>query len=353
MEINFDEVRRLVKDGYISARKHPTEALWIYNYTPRCQYEDKWTWETMQCRGLIANEQDQIVARPFLKFFNYEEYGREALRATGFNHGQIPLEPFEVFEKVDGSLGIMYWVGDEPFISTRGSFESEMARKANGMLRGKYAKWIPFLQKNITYLFEIIYPKNRIVVDYAATEDLFLLAAFYTESGNEIPLDCLIWQPKAKRYDGIRDLAEIRKFENDKDEGFVIRFESGLRVKIKFTEYKRLHKLLTQVSSKSIWESLRDSKPLDEILERVPDEFFRWVRRTKANLEQKYAAVEALAKAEFRDLGDRKENALYYTKMCNSSPSILFNMLDGKKYDQLIWKQLRPKFERPFREDQG
>lgn len=336
--INLFDFNRRLSGGLLTRRSHPSEDLIIWNYTPRCAYAGAWDYITLQARGLITTNDGTIVARPFPKFFNYEEL-----------NGGIPAEPFKVYEKMDGSLGIMYWVNDKPFISTRGSFESEMAAVANRLLQTKY-QGVRF-NSSLTYLFEIVYRANRIVVDYGDTEDLFFLAAIDTETGEEYEIGDP-GTPRAKQYDGIRDLSEIKQYENDRDEGFVIRFESGLRVKIKFAEYKRLHKLLTQVSSKSIWESLRDGKPLDEILERVPDEFYRWVRKTKADLERQYATVEALAKAEFRDMGDRKESALYY-KTCNSSPSILFNMLDEKPYDQLIWKGLRPKFEKPFREDVG
>ena len=343
MEINFDEVRRLVKEGFITARKHPTEPLWIYNYTPKAQYERVWTSETIQCRGLIADDRDIIVSRPFGKFFNLEELD-----------GKIPSSPFAVYDKMDGSLCISYQESERPFkLATRGSFESEQAGWANEILQSKYAG-VRLETERFTYLWELIDPRNRIVVDYGKTADLILLAIIETATGEERDIDGAdLPFPRPKKY-GFQTLDEIVKGEQDDErEGFVLKFQTNERIKFKFTEYKRLHKLLTQVSSKSIWESLRDGKPLDEILDRVPDEFFRWVRRTKASLEQQYEAREALAKAEFRDLGDRKENALYYTKMCKSSPSILFNMLDGKKYDQVIWKMLRPKFEKPFREDIG
>ena len=346
MEINFGEVRRLIKDGYISVRKHPTGLLWIYNYTPRCQYEKKWTPETMQCRGLIADAQDRIVSRPFGKFFNLEELD-----------GEMPSSPFAVYDKIDGSLCISYRERGGRFrLATRGSFESEQAGWANEILRIKYIDegWnagIDLDTENFTYLFELIDPRNRIVVDYGETSDLILLAIIETASGEERDIDSAdLPFPCPKKY-GFQTLDEIVRTEQDDErEGFVLKFQTNERVKFKFAEYKRLHKLLTQISSKSIWESLRDGKPLDEILERVPDEFFQWVKKTRTGLEQQYATVEALAKAEFRDLGDRKENALYY-KTCNSSPSILFNMLDRKDYAGLIWKGLRPKFEKPFRED--
>ena len=34
-------------------------------------------------------------------------------------------------EKIDGSLGILYWVGDEAKIATRGSFTSRQAEKVD------------------------------------------------------------------------------------------------------------------------------------------------------------------------------------------------------------------------------
>lgn len=337
-EVDFDLVNQYVKDGFISCRKHPTADLRIYNYTPKTQYENFWNKETANCRGLIVDGNDRIVARGFQKFFNYEEL-----------NGEVPIEPFRVYEKLDGSLGILYWLNDEPFIATRGSFESDMAQRANNILRRKY----PNLEPNpeFSHLFEIIYKDNRIVVDYGNTEDLFLLAVVHTESGREMPLPQSPF-PTPKIYDGIKDISEIKQYENDQDEGFVIRFESGFRCKVKFAEYKRLHKILTQCSSKSIWECLKTGTPLDEILERVPDEFYKWVRNTRDNLERSYLDIELGAKSEFRDLGDRKANAFYY-KACKTHPAILFNMLDGKDYSDIIWKSIKPKFEKPFREDEG
>ena len=339
MTVDFNEIRRLIADRYINSRQHPTERLWILNYTPRAQYERVWTNETTQCRGLIVNEQEKIIARPFRKFFNLEEL-----------NGKIPAAPFAVYDKMDGSLCISYRENGRIKLATRGSFESEQAGWANEIFQTRYID-ASLDTERFTYLFELIDPRNRIVVDYGKRSDLWLLAIIETATGEERDIDSVSLPfPRPQKY-GFQKLDEIINGEQDGGrEGFVLKFQTNERVKFKFAEYKRLHKLLTQVSSKSIWESLRDGKPLDDILDRVPDEFFAWVKKTKANLEAQYTATEALARAEFRDLGDRKENALYY-KTCNSSPSVLFNMLDKRSYAQLIWKGLRPKFEKPFRED--
>ncbi|MGF2075356.1 RNA ligase, partial [Enterococcus casseliflavus] len=90
--------------------------LSIYNYTQKTQYEQYWTEETSVCRGLILDSHDRIIARPFRKFRNIEEYGPD---------WTPPAEPFDVTTKLDGSLGITYLTPDGIQIATRGSFTSD------------------------------------------------------------------------------------------------------------------------------------------------------------------------------------------------------------------------------------
>lgn len=328
-------LQQMIEGGWVSVQKHPEAALYLYNYTQQTQYEGQWNEVTMACRGLILDEQMGVVARPFPKFFNLEEV----------NPQQIPMEPFEVFEKMDGSLGVLYWHHDKPYLATRGSFSSEQAAVANELLHTRYAHAHGRLKKGVTYLFEIIYPENRIVVDYGDKRELVLLAMLDTATGSDLPLEELGF-PVVKKYDGLTDLHALKARQEANKEGFVVRFRSGLRLKVKFEDYVRIHKIITRVSSITIWEYLRDAKPLNELLEEVPDEFFYWVRAKVAQLEAAYTQIEAAAKAEFRVLESRKESALYY-QSCQY-PAILFKLYEGKKYDQIIWKMVRPAFEKPF-----
>ncbi|HMQ48329.1 MAG TPA: RNA ligase [Saprospiraceae bacterium] len=329
------KLQELIQTGYLVCQKHPEQALYIYNYTALTQYEQVWNEITLQCRGLILNERQELVARPFPKFFNLGEQDNQL----------IPEEPFEVFEKMDGSLGIMYWIGDRPYIASRGSFRSEQAEKANRILYDKYPSLFDRLDKSKTYLFEIIYPENRIVVDYGGLEDLILLAVIDTQSGIESATDD--WGfPTARCYNGIAALDDLRKREEENKEGFVIRFQSGLRYKVKFSEYIRIHRIVTQISNLDIWEHLRQGLPLEEILDRVPDEFYQWVKKTEHSLRQQYQQIEMKALSDFKDLGDRKATAAYF-QSC-SYPSILFKMLDGKDYAALIWRLIKPAYEKPF-----
>ncbi len=328
-------LNEMLDAGYINIQKHPEADLFIYNYSQKVQYDRIWNEVTLQCRGLILDKHQNVVARPFRKFFNLGESENQ----------HIPNEAFEVFEKMDGSLGILYWLNNKPCIATRGSFTSDQAFKANAILNEKYSTIFPKLDRSKTYLFEIIYPENRIVLDYGKTEDLFLLAIIDHATGHEMrPTD--IGFPVVKHFDGIHDINRLSELEENNKEGFVIKFSSGLRYKVKFKEYVRIHRIITQVSNINIWEYLKEGQTLDELLDRVPDEFYSWVKKTNLDLVNAYKAIEEKAKSEFKVLENRKDTALYF-QQCKY-PSVLFNMLDKKDYSKTIWKMLRPTFSKPF-----
>lgn len=339
MEVNKENLKKLVDEHYISVQKHETENLFIYNYTPKAQYDKLWNEETMSCRGLIVDDNFNIIARPFKKFFNFEEI-----------EGKIPNSDFKVYEKYDGSLGILYWIKETPFIATRGSFISEQAKKGTDILRKIDTSK---LNKKYTYLFEIIYPENRIVVDYGKEEKLVLLAIIDTQTGVELPLESDIFEI-AKLYDGfnLEVINKIRK-ENKTNEGFVLRWNNGYRLKMKNEEYVRLHRLVTQVTARSIWDLLKNNKSVDELLDRVPDEFYKWVKMVVKRLEKQYQEIyneSFLVYKKSKDFPTRKEQALFITKKSKYS-KVVFSLLDNKPVSELIWKILYPKHETPFKQE--
>lgn len=338
--VDLKKLRELVSQGYLTSQKHPEVDLWIFNYTAKSQYDRYWTNETIMSRGLIVSSAGEIVARPFEKFFNLDEYV-----------GELPDEPFGVYEKLDGSLGILYWIDDKPTIATRGSFMSKQAIAAMEILQRKYPRLI--LDKRQTYLFEIIYPENKIVVDYGKTEELVLLAVRETETGTELDIQGIdVPFPKVEKIDWSGELARLVDIQDKNKEGFVVRYESGLRLKIKFSEYVRLHKLVTGVTSKVIWEHLKSGKGVEEMLSRVPDEFYGWVKNTKEKLEKDFGEIEKSVKSvveKARSLGTRKEQAELIRK--TRHPGVAFAMLDGKNYPKLIWDLVRPATAKPFAQE--
>jgi RNA ligase len=267
-KIDFDIINKLRFDGYIKTSVHPSGELTIYNYTEKAVYDKFWTPETLQCRGLIADNSGNIVSRPFSKFFN-----------LGENLQSLPDEPFEVYEKLDGSLGITYFHDGQYHIASRGSFTSPQAIYATEMLRSSGI----LLCEDVTYLFEIIYPENRIVVNYGEEESLNLIGVIETCSGFEHRQTCgkfwaaNFWPPPlkvVKKYDGIKDIETLKKLNEKNKEGFVIHFESGLRIKIKFDDYVKLHSIITKMTKRKIWEFVKEGKSFYEFIENIPDELF-------------------------------------------------------------------------------
>jgi hypothetical protein len=325
---DIDKLEHLAGEGWLRRQRHPEADLWIYNYTEKTQYEKHWTPETLACRGLILDAYGGVRARPFPKFFNYGDP----------QIGEMPQEPFTVTEKVDGSLGILYWLGGKAHIATRGSFMSEQAIEGTKMLHEETIA-VPL---GATPLFEIVYPENRIVVDYGGRRELVLLGCVDMETGRDAPLPSYTG-PVVETHDH-PSLSHLLTIERPNQEGFVVRFEfSGLRVKVKHKDYKRLHRIITGVNARHIWEALRAGQDPTTELDGVPDELFDWVRETSNELRKQFAGEEAAARFVFdkRPDADRGEIAHFF-KGSGANAAVLFKMLDGKPYNDLIWKAIRP-----------
>ena len=396
--IDPEALRKKIDLGHVAERHHCTLPLAILNYTARCQYANDWDEVTSKTRGLIYNtETGKIVARPFEKFFNLGQHTDD----------EIPTGPIRVLEKMDGSLGILYDTPDGLAIATRGSFHSEQAEHATEVLRfniehyygpGSKLPFSPDLE-NHTYLFEIIYPANRIVVDYGSKDLLVLLDVLDIETGMAVPEFDLYDQryyfgPHVYRHEGIKSLSELIDRDVPNAEGYVVVFDNNFRVKVKHAEYVRLHRILTNVTARSIYECIavedlkkrgfgakeiarsisisdeevEDYPSLAQLLDGVPDEFYSWVHKVVHRLETAFSEIESEAKIEFLnnlafidvplpgfeefDQQPVKDGRAEFAKVAQKSKyaSMMFLMYDGKPYHQAIWKILRPEHEKPFGE---
>ena len=326
-------------DGLLYKQTHPTLPLTIWNYTPAVQYGEKWDEVTLQCRGLVTGTEGNVVARPFKKFFNLEE------------NKHTPTSDFEVFDKMDGSLGIMFKYNGEMVCATRGSFTSDQSKWMTEFAQ-KY-NYQDIIVEGFTYLFEIIYPENRIVVDYNGEERLVLLGIINTETGEELPHNELFEGfDVVKKYDGVRDYSELKGKVEQNTEGFVVRFSNGDRMKIKGEEYLRLHKIMTNVSTTGVWEFLANGGDINEFLKDVPDEFYGKIKEYEDELKFMFNSLSNDYGIHFRDIqnmmdkvgGDRKNFANVAKQY--KYPSLLFGMLDGKDVSPIIWKIVKPEFKK-------
>jgi RNA ligase len=350
-----DVLNGYYEKGLVYKQRHPTLPLTIWNYSEKVQYEGLFNEITLQTRGLVTEENGNIVARPFKKFFNMEE------------NKHTPTEEFDVYEKMDGSLGILFNYQGEWVMATRGSFTSEQAVKGLEILQNyDYQK----LHKGYTYLFEIIYKENRIVVRYDY-DDLILLGMIETKTGYEVDLygegnDVRLKNLMSnlgfkvvKKYDGINDYSTLKEMIKDNEEGFVVRFSNGDRIKIKGEEYLKLHKLMTNVSTTAIWEMLNEGRDVLEILKDVPDEFYNKIKMYVRDLKYTYFSLSEYAGKthdgfRYGKFGDKdpeptKKEFAEFLSMNNYNPvikALCFAMWDKKDYDKIIWKHIKPEFKK-------
>jgi RNA ligase len=348
------ELRHLESEGLVRCVTHNELPLLVWNYTPIVQFGKSWGDYPLlrQCRGLITDLNGNIVGRGFAKFFNWEEHQISEL--------PIGVSNLEITEKMDGSLLIVCKYNGRVVYSTRGSFYSDQAIAGGKLFQSLYNEdWI---EEGKTYLFEYISPDNRIVVSYDEP-DLIHLAVINNSNGWDLPRDtrykCVpVLEIEGNVCDDVLAGPKVLKSLNTPNkEGFVIRQVSDgtfpdWRCKIKFEDYIKLHRIVTGVSNKTVWEMLSDGTGIEAMLEVCPDEFNEWLRKVKDDLERKFALYEDSALKvydEVKGMSTRKEQALHITQNYSTICGIVFAMLDGKDHKKVIWNMVKPdKYEQPF-----
>jgi RNA ligase len=210
-----------------------------------------------------------------------------------------------------------------------------------------------------TYLFEVIFPANRIVVDYGADERLVLLDVLDTATGKAdlAEFDEIVYLDKVQKVamPGFQDTmaSDIPSGE----EGFVFYWpERDFRVKMKAAEYVELHRMIFGMNARMVWQRLGDGETVEDIAMQLPDEFHQWVKdismglirqrnRIFADVVREYGEAIHAYKAD--DPQDLRAEKKAFAERVKSSPlkSYLFLMFDhpgGERVKEEIWKNIRP-----------
>ena len=371
--LKIDKIEKAIEEGWVNRRKHPDADLYILNYSSKTQIEFHWDKHTtMVCRGLIVDGDWNVIARPFQKFFTLDQL--TSLRNSvhdlyGMKFKTMFDGPFQVYDKLDGSMGVLYPLGDKVYMATRGSFESEMAVEANKMLDDMEASdrkiWTyrttgddfdTCMFDKHTFMFEIIYPENRIVVDYGQERKLVLLDVLHKEDTSR---DTLLRRVISHRFESATQYSHIKTLDdleaqNDKgQEGYVLIFDSGLRVKWKFEEYKRLHHIVTGLNENVVWEWCKDGKNLKDTLDKVPDEFYNWAERVMKELKSRFKEIEKGAKARHKEVTEFNYSRKTMANLLRDYQysGLVFAMLDGKPYQDSIWRIVKDELkQKKFKE---
>ena len=240
-----------------------------FKYNAPCVYFKYWNDTTLNARGIVFDKEiGEIVARPFYKFFNYQELingeGQrtdilDMMEKCGFKFDAS--QTFRVMDKLDGSLGIVFWdkYQQKWRVKTGGAFFSDQAVWAQ--------KWLDEhvnlseLVIGFTYTFEILYDEDVHPISYDK-EEMVLLGIISNSSGEEVTLDVLKHQAELL---GVRmaDVIEFKNFDEvipyatnlpNTKEGVVVTFKNGFKVKIKGKEFLELQRKFHNLTREYIWE---------------------------------------------------------------------------------------------------
>jgi hypothetical protein len=207
-----------------------------------------------EARGIIFrnSEWENPVCWAFDKFGNYgESYVPKIDWTTSF-----------VTEKVDGSL-IKLWFDDTWQVSTNGTIDAFKAEMSDMMypsfgdyfddtLRNYYSDinvFLDGLNKDFTYMFELVGPYNRVVIPYEKPEIYFLGARnkFTGEEYSCTPINAenlgvsRFNRPKIYQLLTLDDCIRVAETFSWDQEGFVVCDSNFNRVKIKSPAYVLAH----------------------------------------------------------------------------------------------------------------
>jgi len=306
----------------VSAFFHPTLPLIGLNYTPVAHNTlhaspAGWTPALRLCRGIVFDRDGRLVAKPFEKFFNYNEH-EETKR--------LPDEPFTATVKHDGHLGIIFEHGNEWHITTRGDFASRTSKVAAAMLK-RYAQrgsWDDKLPCGTNLLVEIIHPQTKVHLRYRG-ERFVLIGAFERDTLRDlgqtelVKLGKALGLPVTERWagDSIRELVALTQDLTVRNrEGYVVRFQSGLRVKFKFASYINL-----MVEAKLSYAYLLNrilADNLEKMIGNLDEEIQDKARAMVADIlnARKVPGTEKERRQYLYELVPPEESTQYYRGLC-------------------------------------
>lgn len=281
-----------------------------------------------ECRGIILYEKTlKPVCVPFFKFDNYAETKYKT---------EIDWESAKVQEKVDGSIIKVWYDRGKWRVSTNATIDAfkcdlhgidedcvaqteENKYKFFGDLfqvaKEKVCLNFEKLNKNYTYIFELVSPYNKVVV-YYKDFDLYHIGTRDNITYEELNVDIGIKKPKEYDLHSLEDCVEVTNKMSYNEEGFVVVDKYWNRVKIKSPEWTRFHyfKNNGNYNLLNIIQIIRENE-LGELLSYFP-ELVNIVNATKDNIKKIVDTIKKeLDVLKTESVEDRKAFALKVSKL--------------------------------------
>jgi RNA ligase len=305
-----------------------------------------------ECRGIIfCNRTKKIMRRPLHKFFNLNQIAETQLDRLDFS------KPHKVYTKLDGSMivpfEVEYGSGNIRFGTKAGITDTSMNAEvfvANHMNYFEFSKKM-ILEHGVSPIFEYTVPAGQpgqIVIKYNEF-DMRLLAMRDIITGEYLEIES---HPDVSKFeihlvdyhDPVTNPSEfVNMVRNETgNEGYVIAWDNGYRVKTKTDEYCRIHQAKDRITREKDLLEMIVNEEIDDIksalsesdrdgIQKFEDKFWSGIQQTSEEYEIIYKNVLTKYGTDRKSfaLGDAKE-------MDAVIRQIMFSALNGKSIHDVL-----------------
>ena len=311
-----------------------------------------------ECRGLILDSADNwnVVCYSFNKWFNYGEV----------NAAKIDWSTARVEAKLDGSMICLSYYKPLAIwnVSTSGCPDGTNLINDTGetfnslfwnILEKNYPDLVCYLDKDLTYIFELTGPLNRVVVDYKKS-DITLIGVRDNTTFEEIkPIDEVCFINNNAVEDGFSeyplkvaesyDLVSIdecieaaNKLNPLENEGYVVVDAAFNRIKVKSPAWVAIHHIKDTCSLAKIAEVIRVGEYQEFLtaLDSYPE-----IKQKFIDLVFTYEGVINIIELIYSNIKNTKSQKEFAEKACKTDySSVLFSMRKTGQSAKIVIKNM-------------
>lgn len=274
----LDNLSKYCQLGFIRKSQHPKLPITIYNYTQKASFKEKWDNITINSRGLILNNDGEIIIKGPKKFFNKEEKW-----SAKFDISQSiiseKLDGYYISIKLDSLYGLV--------ISSRGSFCNKYTSATEKLITEPVRRQI---QPNIQYFCELLqnFPGDEGIIVTKHPKPKLICWAMRGEDEKEI-----IPTKENCPFEIARKMSfeESIQYLNQEVEGVVAyNPQTEERIKLKTDWFLNMHRLISDCTRNRVWTICKDGGQVEDL--DIPNEFMEqmldWQTSLKGLVELEY-----------------------------------------------------------------
>ena len=330
----------------MSVRVKRNGSLMIFNYLPGADFFNE---IVRECRGVILDSDLNVVCTGFDKFGNFTEpYAAD-----------IDWSTAKVQQKLDGSIVKLYWYDGKWNWATNScifakdaEIPNEYKNYQNLIDRAENLPDTAILDKKNTYIFELVSPFNRVVIEYPKTRLYHIGTRENDIFRKEICVNIGVDKPKEYPLHSLEACVEAVKHlnggENVTDEGFVVCDSQYNRVKIKAPEYFELHRRKFTVITPEIAIGLLQNMTYEEAVSEYPGaevELAWYLYQYNLFLREK-KRMETYAVNLYNEYEQNRK--LVADEIKNDSYAYFgFIAINGKPVEEVEWKIMKNYIRKP------